>query len=213
MLDRRQFVLKSAKSGGTLGVAGTLLPALACDPMAPPVEGELGEFTNPFTRDDPGEWTDKVEIHQPALYSAPVGGGLFRLWVEVRDVNGDKTHEQQSEHFIDRIVITDEFGNVIGDTSYTYTADARLVTTVSFPEGVTSIYCYEHCNLHGWWRSIYSVADIPAEPAGDVRRPLTSGAPGRWGDKIPVHIPYIGVNPTNNYIMVEVGSRADGTLH
>ena len=84
---------------------------------------------------------------------------------------------------------------------------------MSFPEGVTSIYCYEHCNLHGWWRSIYSVADIPAEPAGDVRRPLTSGAPGRWGDKITVHIPYIGVNPTNNYIMVEVGSRADGTLH
>lgn len=212
-LDRRDFVLQSVKFGTALGVSSAMLPAVACDMAGgPPVEGELGEYTNPFTAEDPGEWTDKIEIHQPVLYAAPVGGGLTRLWVEVRDAAADKTHEQQQEHFIDQIVITDEFGNIIGNAGFQYSGQARIVTTVEIPEGITQIYCYEHCNLHGWWRAIYNVADIPAEPPGDFRRPLTAGAPGRWDDKIPVHIPYIGVNP-DGYILVEIGSRADEKLH
>lgn len=212
-LDRRDFVLQSVKFGTALGVSSALLPAVACDMAgAPPVEGQLGEYTNPYTREDPGEWADKVEIHQPVLYAAPVGGGLTRFWVEVRDAAADVSHEQQQDHFVDQIVLTDEFGNIIGNAAFQYSGQARVITTVAIPEGVTQIYCYEHCNLHGWWRAIYNVADIPAEPAGDFRRPLTEGAPGRWADKIPVHIPYIGVNP-DGYILVEIGSRADETLH
>ncbi|MCP4504195.1 MAG: hypothetical protein GY822_30090 [Deltaproteobacteria bacterium] len=211
--DRRGFILTSAKVFSGTALSSLPLMTLACDPV--PVEEELppaeGTFARPFTREDPGEWTEKIEIHQPVLFGSLAQNGA-RLWVEVLDINTSTVHAMTAEHYIERIIIEDNYGNIIADVVFPYNAQARVVTTVAIPLNISSIKVYEKCNLHGWWKSSYSIDAATELPKGDFRRPLDAAYPGDFEDKIYGHIPYLGRNAIGD-LVVEVGNRERGALH
>jgi|GEM_PF-1988147 len=212
---RRGFLMQSARVLAGATFMGVPVACVGEEP-APPPEPADGSFDKPYSPEDPGEWTDKIEIHQPWLFAAPAENG-YRLWVEVLDINQPLNHVMEAEHFIEQIVITDNFGNVVANGSFAYNNQARLITTVEIPAGVEYLYVYEHCNLHGWWRSRFNVVDFAgefndAEPAGDFRRPLDVDNPGEWPDKIEVHLPVMYKNDQGDLI-VEVGDRAADKLH
>lgn len=205
-LDRRGFLMTSFACGSSF-----VLPA--CDGLlGPPPEKADGSFGLPFTREDPGPWLDKIEIHQPVVYASLVDATRVRLWTEVRDVSQDINHEMTAEHYIPQIVLTDEFNNVIENRGFRYDSEARVVATVELPPEVKAIYAYELCNLHGWWRAAYSVEGLLVAPVGDARRAFTAGQPGQYAQQVPSHAPLLGRRP-NGYFSVEVGDRAQGALH
>lgn len=204
-LDRRGFVLTSLKWGS----ATMLLPA--CDLFAPEEPAD-GTFARPFTREDPGQWAQEIEIHQPVVYASYVDGKRVRLWLEVRDVNQDLNHEMTADHYIEQLVLMDEFGNTIDNRGFRYDAQARLVATVEIPHAVRRVYSYAHCNLHGWWRKAYDIGTLKAEPQGDARRAFTKYRPGQYAEQAPRHVPIVGKRP-NGLLSVEVGDRAAGQLH
>ena len=205
MLDRRGFLLTGLAAG-----AGALWPA--CAPATGTNKPADGTFDQPFTELDPGPWTEKIAIHQPVLYASVADGNRVRLWAEVRDAGQDLDHEMSVEHYIERVMIVDEFYNVIADRSFLYGVESRLVATVEIPEGVTQVHAFALCNLHGWWRRTYDVADLKVTPAGDARRAYTAAQPGVFGEQISSHIPILGRRPDGR-LSVEVGDRAQDQLH
>lgn len=205
MLDRRGFLMTSLAAG-----AGALWPA--CTPMTGPVGPAEGTFDSPFTEQDPGPWNEKIDIHQPIVYAAMADDRRVRLWAEVRDANKDLNHEMSVEHYIERLMLVDEFYNVIADRSFLYGVDSRLVATVELPAGVTQIHAFALCNLHGWWRRTYNVEDLKVSPIGDSRRAYTASQPGVFGEHTASHIPVLGRRPDGR-LSVEVGDRAQNKLH
>lgn len=210
-LDRRNFLLLSARWGTATALAPLAAAGCAPEPDNGPADGTYGR---PYTRDDPGQWTDKIEIHQPVLYGARVDPQYVRLWVEVQDVlqTPVKNHDMQADHYISSIVLVDSYQNTIAAREFAYDAQARLVATVKLDERVTAIEALEQCNLHGWWSATYDVADIAVDPVGDARRAYTRDAPGAYAQQVPTHIPVFGRRP-NGRQSVEVGDRANGALH
>lgn len=205
LLNRRGFMMTSFASGTATALS-------ACDAFTPPSEPADGTYQRPFTREDPGPWQEKIEIHQPVVYGSLVDANRVRLWTEVRDVQSDKNHEMTSEHFVTRLLLQDQFYNTIEDRTFTYDAEARLVATVEIPPEVTSIFAFEQCNLHGWWRSSYDVVTLRQAPVGDTRRAFTAAQPGQFGGQVATHTPLLGRRPNGDFA-VEVGDRANGGLH
>lgn len=205
MLDRRGFLLTSFGAG-----VGVLWPA--CGPADGADAPATGTFEQPFTELDPGPWKEKAAVHQPTLYAGLVDERRVRLWVEVRDAGVDISHEMSVEHYIERILLVDEFYNPIADRSFLFGVDARLVTTVDIPAGVEQVHAYALCNLHGWWRRSYAVKDLKVAPVGDARRAYTATQPGAFANQAPSHIPILGRRPDGR-LSVEVGDRAQGQLH
>lgn len=205
MLDRRGFLLTSFGTG-----MGFLWPA--CAPAGGSDVPATGSFEHPYTELDPGPWQEKVAIHQPTLYAGLVDARRVRLWAEVRDVGADKNHEMSVEHYIERILIVDEFYNPIADRSFLYGLDSRLVATVDIPEDITQIHAYALCNLHGWWRRTYDVKNLKVAPLGDARRAYTAEQPGAFANQVPSHLPILGRRPDGR-LSIEIGDRSQGQLH
>lgn len=205
MLDRRGFLLTGLTAG-----AGALWPA--CMPAAGRNEPAEGTFDRPYTEIDPGPWIEKIAIHQPVLYASTADGSRVRLWAEVRDTGKDLDHEMSVEHYIERILIVDEFYNTIADRSFLYGSESRLVATVDIPEGVEQVHAFALCNLHGWWQRTYNVSDLRVSPLGDARRAYTATQPGVFADQVPSHVPILGRRPDGR-LSVEVGDRAQNKLH
>lgn len=207
-LDRRGFLLTSVR----FGTAAALLPACA-PPEEELPEGE-GTFGSPLTRDSPGPYPDKIEIHLPRVYGARLDATRVRLWAEVQDTvqNPPINHEMTAEHYISQIVLQDNFQNVMATRSFNFDAQARLVTTVELDERVTSVEALALCNQHLWWRAIYDVADLAVAPDGAVRRAYTLDQPGEYAAQAPTHTPVFGRRP-NGYYGVEVGDRDGAGLH
>lgn len=207
-LDRRGFLLTSVR----FGTAAALLPACA------PAEEELpegeGTFGAPLTRNAPGQYQDKIEIHLPRVYGARLDATRVRLWTEVQDTTVDpvKNHEMIAEHYISQIVLQDNFLNPIASRNFAYDAQARLVTTVELDERVTSIEALALCNQHLWWRAVYDTADLAVPPDGAVRRAYTLDQPGDYAAQALTHAPIFGRRPNGSY-GVEVGDRNGDTLH
>jgi desulfoferrodoxin (superoxide reductase-like protein) len=206
-LDRRGFLLTSFR----LGAATALLPA--CDPGADTGPAE-GTFGRPYHRDDPGPWAEKIETHQPIIYASRIDAERVRLWVEVLDLTQTPPlpHPMVVDHWIDQLVLQDNFGNIIDNRSFAFDAQARLVATVSLPDRVRQIEALASCNLHGWWRTVYDVGELEQPPVGDVRRSFTRDAPGEYQPQVPTHIPVFGRRPNGNFA-VEVGDRDLNLLH
>lgn len=182
-----------------------------CDGETPPDE-ELaadGSFARPWTASEPGENPD---VHFPVLYGAEVSDSEKRLWVEVLDPGNGEEHEMTEEHYVKQIVIFDEHGNEITGAGFAYWMQARLIYHVAIPDEVTQLYVYSECNLHGWWLSVYDVADIKGDPVGDYRRPFTLDRPGEWGDVAAKHKPIFGRRPDGSY-SIEIGDRDSEELH
>lgn len=207
-MDRRDFLLGSVSFGALVA-----LPRCAPQDVEP--EGPAdGSYDRPFTRDDPGPWADKIEVHQPVLYGAMVDDKRVRLWLEVQDIkiNPPKNHEMVQDHWIQELKIEDEFGNQIAYAAFPYEAQARLIVTVEIPERVQSLHAYAWCNSHGVWRATYDVAALKVTPAGDLRRPFTLAQPGQYVDIADKHVPILGKRPDGSF-SIEVGDRAAGKLH
>jgi desulfoferrodoxin (superoxide reductase-like protein) len=201
-LSRRVF-LKSSSAFG----AATLLPALpACGPG--PADGS---FENPYTREDPGEWGEKIEVHQPRVFGALVDQQQIRLWIEVEDDVG-ATHEQTPEHFVSQIVVQDQNGGTVANVGFQPGSDARVVTNLIIGPEVEQLFVYEACNLHGVWLATYDMAALRVPPEGDERRALTPAQPGEWGEKIAVHMPLV-FDRGDGFFLVEIGDRANDALH
>lgn len=210
-LDRRNFLLLSARWGTATALTPLALAACEREGNNGPADGSYGL---PYTRDDPGEWTDKVEIHQPVLYGSRIDPENVRLWVEVQDTQQQpvKNHEMTADHYISSLVLVDNFQNTIAAREFAYDAQARLVATVQLDERVTSIEALELCNLHGWWSAVYDVADIDVPPQGDFRRAFTREGPGDYAAQVATHVPVFGKRPNGRH-SVEVGDRENDSLH
>ncbi|MFZ9887202.1 MAG: desulfoferrodoxin family protein [Myxococcota bacterium] len=208
-LDRRDFVMTSLR----LGTASLLLPACEPPEAEPLAEGE-GTFGAPYTRAAPGPWGNKVEIHLPRLYGARIDDKRIRLWLEIEDVTQDPVvnHDMTVQHYISQLVLQDEFQNVIDSRTFAPGTDARMIASIEVPAEVGVIEAYALCNLHGWWRALYDIKALSAEPDGTFRRPYTNARPGEWVDKTATHTPVLGQRP-NGYLSVEIGDRDKGALH
>jgi desulfoferrodoxin (superoxide reductase-like protein) len=204
---RREFLKKATLLSAT---SGTMMLLPACEGGGE--EGEPdGSFANPWTRESPNpDATVAVEV--PVVYAALVNETSVRMWVEVLDTGTNTFHPQDATHFVEQLVIEDEFANPIAALGFRYDNNARLIAQVEIPAGVETINVFSKCNLHGWWRASYSVEALRVPPEGDVRRPLTAEQPGAWADKIAVHLPVFGKRPDGKF-SVEVGDRAAGKLH
>jgi desulfoferrodoxin (superoxide reductase-like protein) len=219
-LDRRGFILQSARWGSALA----LTPLAACGPGGEDAGPADGTFGRPYTREDPGQWTDKIEIHQPVLYGAKIDATRVRLWCEVQDVVTDaanpKTHEMTAQHWISQIVLQDQYAaeegqqadHTIASRSFAYDSEARLVANIELVDRVDAIEALAECNLHGWWRAVYSVDELNVDPQGDARRAYTRDQPGAYPDQVPTHVPVFGKRPNGNN-SVEIGERENGNLH
>lgn len=203
-LTRRQALRNTFAFGAATALTPTLGSLSGCVPPAD------GTFERPFTREDPGEWADKIEIHIPRVFAALVDDTRLRIWVEVEDDAGTP-HEQTEAHFVSRLLVTDQDGAVFSDLSFSSEADARLIFTADIPATTTELKIFEACNLHGVWLQNYDVAALRVPPIGDLRTPLTPEQPGEWSDKIAVHIPFVFVGEQG--LVVEVGDRASDKLH
>jgi desulfoferrodoxin (superoxide reductase-like protein) len=200
LLTRRRLLQTSA--------AVAALPLLpACGP-----EAADGTLARPFTREDPGPWAEKIEVHQPVVYGALVDDTRVRIWVEVEDQDKAVTHEQTPEHFVSRILVQDQDGAVLGDAVYPYEAAARLVVVLDLPATVTALRVYEECNKHGIWLASYDVKDLKVAPGGDARRPLTKDQPGPWAEKIATHVPVL-TKVDAATLRVEIGDVAADKMH
>lgn len=193
-----------------MSACGALLTT-GCDSEEPdpdPVAAD-GSFSNPYTRDDPGE---KPDVHLPVLYAGNVSDSSTRLWVEIFDPGTGIVHDMNQEHYIKQIAIFDNYGNEIAGQGFYYDMQARLITQIEIPKEAEQIYVYTECNKHGWWLTVYNSSDLAVDPAGDQRRPYTKDKPGDWTDLVKKHVPIFGRRPDGTF-SVEVGDRVDGELH
>ena len=203
-MDRRRFLLTSAS-------AGALVPLTACGPTVPVAEGPIGGFANPHTSENPGNFADLIPPHLPTVYAGFVNETDVRLWVEIGSPEYG-VHEQAAAHYIQQIVIQDDFlNNIASSGMFPFNAEARLVANATIEPPVNGIYAYGLCNLHGWWRSYFPLDLILRDPLGDARRAYTVLKPNP--DAVPgEHIPILGTRP-DGQMSVEIGDRSAGQLH
>lgn len=204
-LDRRGFVLQSLKVGTAAGFAWTMLPA--CGGGTEPTGPADGSFEAPWTEEEPSTGTPTT--HFPVVYAAMVDQTNIRLWVEVLDANAGIQHEAVNTHFIQTLVIQDEFNNDIAAAAFRYDNDARLIAQTTIPQGVTYLKVLAQCSQYGWHMRYYSIESLQQAPIGDLRRPYTYAMPGELPTK---HQPYFGRRPNGDY-SVEIGDRNGDGLH
>jgi superoxide reductase len=130
MSDRRNFLRKSA-----LITAGVILATgkkvFASESGFPP--GVI------YTRENPGMWAQKVEIHAP------------RVQVEGRKVTIQTLHPMTEKHYIVRHTLVTLDGKVLGSKTF-YPVDKKAVSHYEVEPGHgTRFYATSFCNLHDFW--------------------------------------------------------------
>jgi superoxide reductase len=136
MNERREFLKKSA-----LITAGAFLATgesvFASESGFPP--GVI------YTRENPGMWADKVEIHVP------------KVRVEGRKVTMQTVHPMTQEHYIVRHTLVTLDGKVLGSKTF-YPADKKAESSyeVDSTPG-TRLYATSFCNLHDFWVKPFTV--------------------------------------------------------
>ncbi len=210
MLTRRRL-LQTTATLSAAGMSGATLSAAALLPGCG-VEPADGSVERPYTREDPGQWTDKIEVHQPVVYAGLVDDAKVRVWIEVENADTLTAHEQSPAHYIKRIFVQDQDGAVLADAAYPPEAAARLITVLDLPATVTQLRVFEECNNHGVWLAVYDTAALKVAPLGDSRRPLTKDQPGAWAEKTATHVPIL-TKLDGGRVRIDVGDAAADKLH
>lgn len=140
----------------------------------------------------PTGWQPKTGSHVPVI-SPPTGtNGLWHVVVP---------HENTNTHWITTIWVMDQDGGLVicaDFTTQTLNTNQPGEASIEFSiaPGVTSLFAYEHCNLHGTWKSIeYFVPCVDTNmllhnnnPQGV---PHTASNPGNGFDDLKIaHLPY-----------------------
>ena len=97
----------------------------------------------PISHDEaqfPSGWSGKVAGHMPVL---SINGTSATVTVD---------HGMSSAHFIDTIYVRDQSGAVVHMQTFDG-SEASAQTTFEIPSSATTLTAYEHCNLHGLWKS------------------------------------------------------------
>ena len=89
----------------------------------------------------PDGWSGKVAGHMPVL---SINGTSATVTVD---------HGMSSAHFIDTIYVRDQSGAVVHMQTFDG-SEASAQTTFEIPSSATTLTAYEHCNLHGLWKSV-----------------------------------------------------------
>jgi len=112
---------------------------------------EPNSMENPYTKENPGPWAEKVGTHLPQITYEKAGSGLT---VTVKVDNHPM--DPQQPHFIMSIMLQDGMGATLGEKTFVATDPAPLAVfeLMSVPD---KLKAYEHCNIHGIWMGETSV--------------------------------------------------------
>lgn len=97
-----------------------------------------------FTRENPGSWAGKEDVHLPQITFEKTASGL--------QVRVTVNHEMNAEkpHYIMWIKLLDGEDNLIGEKSF-QAVDEKAEANFEVPSGPSVLKAYAMCNLHGLW--------------------------------------------------------------
>lgn len=106
-----------------------------------------------FTRDDPGPWAGKEDVHLPQIAFEKTDAGL-RVTVAVgHEMNAEKPH------YIMWIKLLDGEDNIIGEKSF-QAVDMKAEAIFEIQTTPALLKAYALCNLHGLW---FEKEEVPGE--------------------------------------------------
>ena len=115
----------------------------------------LGDLRRPLTTEQPGDWPDKIEVHQPIYGRRPDGS----FTVEIGDRTAGKLHEMTPNHYMKYILVFDEYHQLRAGARLDPVYNTEPV--IDFPPigGTSYVRVVAFCNLHDWWEAIYSTGN------------------------------------------------------
>jgi len=113
----------------------------------PALAAQANSMENPYTRENPGPWAEKVETHLPQITYEKTGSGL-KVTVKV----DNHPMDPQQPHFVMSIMLHDAAGAMLGEKTFVAT-DPTPVATFELMTVPEKLVAYEHCNIHGIWMS------------------------------------------------------------
>jgi superoxide reductase len=106
-----------------------------------------------FTRDDPGPWAGKEEVHLPQITFEKTAAGLKVTIAVGHEMNAEKPH------YIMWIKLLDGEDNLIGEKSF-QAVDEKAEAIFEIQSAPALLKAYAMCNLHGLW---LEKQEVPAE--------------------------------------------------
>lgn len=107
-----------------------------------PAEAEPEEVV--FTREDPGPWAGKEDVHLPQITFEKTDTGFQVMVVVSHEMNAEKPH------YIMWIKLLDGEDKLIGEKSF-QAVDEKAKTVFEVQTTPTLLKAYAMCNLHGLW--------------------------------------------------------------
>lgn len=139
-------------------------------------EKETVEDQEFYTRTDPGRWKGKEESHIPKLTAAD---GRLSIKTE---------HTMSSDHYIARLQLRNESGNIIADKVLTAKDKPETTFIIPMPSG-EKISAVSICNLHGTWKEDLNIADLSAGFGRSSN--FSKENPGPWAGQEDTHVPVL----------------------
>lgn len=129
MYDRRDFLKTTAAAVSVMAFTSAPLALAAGSPENKNII---------FTKDAPGKWAGKADIHAPQV---TVAGDKVTLFTN---------HPMSESHFIVRHTLVLADGTYVGGQAFT--ADDKPESTYDLPAGYKGRICAtSFCNLHDFW--------------------------------------------------------------
>lgn len=116
----------------------------------------VGDVRRPLTEAQPGVWADKIPPHLPVFGKRPDG----KFSVEVGDRVAGTLHEMTPEHYVNAILVYDEYHQLRAGTYLNAQINPEPVYDFDVVGGTSYVRVIISCNLHDWWEGVFSTEGL-----------------------------------------------------